>query len=80
MKQDLEKAKSIREKGKFAIRVIDGGHRSESAFMDLLAYAKQLESANARHVLNHIENICEKCGHTKTEDGCAYCILHPEGQ
>ncbi len=75
MKQDLEKAKSIREKGQFAIRVIDGGHRSEAALQDLLAYAKQLQAANARHVLNHIENICEVCGHTKTEDGCAYCIL-----
>lgn len=71
---ELEKAKVVREKGEFALRVIDGGHRSESALIDLLAYTKQLRTANCRHVLNHIENICEKCGHTKAEDGCPNCI------
>lgn len=68
-------AKKIRDNGQFAINQIEGGHRSEDAIQDLLAYAKQLEAANSRHVLNHIENICDKCGHTKTEDGCAFCIM-----
>lgn len=74
MKDDIAKLKAVRERGEYAIRVIDAGHRSEPALMDLLAYAKQLKAANARHAINHIENICETCGHTKTEDGCAFCI------
>ena len=73
MSPTLELAKRVREAGEFAIRAISGGHRSEAALLDLLAYAEQLRNANARHVLNHIESICEKCGHIKTEDGCAYC-------
>lgn len=74
MNPQLEAAKRTRERGQYAMRQIDGGHRSEAAWMDVLAYAKQLEAANARHVLHHIERICEVCGHTKTEDGCANCL------
>lgn len=74
-KPDLEHFKKVREAGKFATRQIEGGHRSEDALMDLLAYAKQLEAANCRHVFNHLESICEKCGHKTTEDGCAFCMM-----
>lgn len=72
--EQLREARRIRENGQFALKQIDGGYRNEAAYEDVVAYAKQLEAANARHVLNHIENICEVCGHTKTEDGCANCI------
>ncbi len=74
MSDQLKAAKMIRENGRFAMRRINAGHRSEAALMDVLAYTKQLEAANERHVLHHIESICEACGHTKTEDGCANCL------
>lgn len=73
-KEHLLNAKQARQNGKFAMRVIGEGHRSESALQDLLAYTKQLEDANTRHVIHHIENICGICGHSKTEDGCANCL------
>ena len=74
MSTKLEQAKKVRENGKYAIRQWDGGHRSEAAANDILAYAKQLEEANARHVINAVEKICEACGHTKTADGCPTCL------
>lgn len=74
MNEQLEEFRRIRERGQFAIRVIDGGHRSENAIIDLLNYTKRLEAANARHAIHHIKNICGVCGHTTTEDGCMNCF------
>lgn len=74
MNATLETARKVREAGEVAISQLSVGHRSESMIQDLLTYTNQLRNANARHVLNHIESICEMCGRTKTEDGCAFCI------
>jgi seryl-tRNA synthetase len=34
----------------------------------------KLKEINARHVIHHIESICDKCGHIKAEDGCLFCF------
>ncbi len=57
-------------------------------YLSLQSHARQLERelndckrerdhfqrANARHLLHHIESICEECAHMKGEDGCPNCI------
>jgi hypothetical protein len=34
----------------------------------------KLEAIRARFVIGHIKSICATCGHTNTEDGCAFCL------
>jgi hypothetical protein len=34
----------------------------------------QVEASKIRNIVTHIKNICDKCGHTSTEDGCAFCL------
>jgi hypothetical protein len=38
------------------------------------AAEKELEKRKLRSLANAINQICDECGHTKTEDGCAFCI------
>lgn len=40
----------------------------------LAAVEKKLEVIKFRNLTNAIKQICDKCGHTTTEDGCAFCI------
>jgi hypothetical protein len=38
------------------------------------AAEKELENIKLRNLANAIKQICDECGHTNTEDGCAFCI------
>lgn len=35
---------------------------------------KHLYQMKCRSLINAVNRICEKCGHTKCEDGCAFCM------
>jgi hypothetical protein len=53
---------------------IPSGHQPNCDIHKLQMKVYDLEGIKARHVINHIKAICGKCGHTQTEDGCAFCI------
>lgn len=38
------------------------------------ALQSRLDTIQARNLIRAIEGICRTCGHTNTEDGCAFCI------
>lgn len=46
----------------------------------LEAVEKELASIKIRNLANAIKQICDECGHTTTEDGCAFCIKKANGE
>lgn len=46
----------------------------------LEAIEKELASIKIRNLANAIKQICDECGHTTTEDGCAFCIKKSNGE
>jgi len=40
----------------------------------------RLDAIKSRNVLNAIVTYCEKCGHSITEDGCAFCFTRERDQ
>lgn len=73
-RQDLEQHKQLRKEATQIVEAYKDDETVEYEVKTLIKYVLQLEAANARHVINHIENICKMCGHTKGEDGCPNCL------
>lgn len=53
---------------------IPTGHRSNCDIHKLQMSIVNLEKLRMKNFINVIQNFCGECGHTKTEDGCVFCL------